>query len=115
MAYDFTETFVTYMQEGNRPQTKFPQGVPLDNNGQYQTILCNAWQDQEILNNIGQYHNNLKNIITTQKRESWNSHFNNIEQYWTILDNIVQYFTILQNIWQYLTKSENIWQYLATL
>ena len=58
-------TFVTDTQEGHRPRTKFPQGVPLDNIGQYQTILCNAWQYQEILNNIGQYHNILKNIITT--------------------------------------------------
>ena len=84
MAYDFTETFVTDTQEGHRPRTKFPQGVPLDNIGQYQTILCNAWQHQEILNNIGQYHNILKNIITTQKERAEIAT-------WTILNNIEQY------------------------
>ena len=68
--------------------------------GQYQTISCNAWQYQDILNIIGQYHNTFKNSNTTQKRESWNSHLNNIEQYWTILNNIRQYFTILYNIVQ---------------
>ena len=79
--------------------------------------LCTSqnWQYQDIPNNIGQYHKIFKNIITTQKRESWKRHLNNIRQYWTILDNIRQYFTILYNIAQHWTKSEKIWQYLATL
>ena len=68
MAFDFTNKFVTDMQEGHRPRKKITRGVPLDNIGQYQTILCNAGQYQDILNNIGQYQNIFKNIITTQKR-----------------------------------------------
>ena len=59
MAFDFTNKFVTDMQEGHRPRKKITRGVPLDNIGQYQTILYN-----------GQYHNIFKNIITAQKRES---------------------------------------------
>ena len=81
MAYDFTETLVTDTQEEHKPRTKFPQGVPLYIIGQYLTILCNAWQYHEIRNNFGQYYYIPKKIITTQKRESWNSHLNNIEQY----------------------------------
>ena len=42
IANDFTEIFATDMQEGHRLRTKFPQRVPLDNIGQYQTILFNA-------------------------------------------------------------------------
>ena len=84
---------ISYRHAG-RSWAKFPQGVPLDNIGQYWTVVCNAWQYQEILNNIyiiiGQYLNIPKNIITTQKIESWNNPLNNIEQYQTIFDNIVQ-------------------------
>ena len=66
MTCDFAEKFGIDTQEGIRPQKKFPQGGPLDNIGQYQTILCNAWQYQKMFNNIGQYINISKNIITTQ-------------------------------------------------
>ena len=52
MAFDFTNKFVTDMQEGHRPRKKITRGVQLDNIGQYQTILCNAGQYQDILNNI---------------------------------------------------------------
>ena len=70
-------------QEGHTAWTRYRQRDhwPLDNIGQFKTILFNAWKYQEIFNNIGQYLNILKIIITTQNRESWNSHLKNIEKY----------------------------------
>ena len=39
-------------RHAGRTLAKFPQEVPLYNIGQYWTVVCNAWQHQEILKNI---------------------------------------------------------------
>ena len=69
----------------------FIQGGPMDNIGQYRTILYNAWQYQKMFNNIGQYINIPNNSEKTELKKP-------LEQYWTILDNILQYCTIFDNI-----------------
>ena len=57
-------------------------------NGQYRSLQDNSSQCLTIaLDNIGQYLN-VHNNIKTEKRVRYNSHLNNIEQYFTILDNI---------------------------
>ena len=49
----------------------------------------------------------ISDSITTGRRESYDSHLNNIEQYWIILDFTGLYWTLLDNIGQYWTIWKN--------
>ena len=82
----------------------------MDNIGQYNTKLVNAWGYKAIFDHIGQYLN-VPYKTTTQTRLGWNICLSNIEQYWTIFEGIIgQYSTKLFNIGQYWTILSNMGQ-----
>ena len=92
---------------------KCPNGAPLDNIGEYKTILVNTWQCQLVFDNTGHYLN-VPNNITSQTIVT-RTILNTTGQIFTTFSNIVQYFAILDNIGVYqiiLDNTVSIVQYL---
>ena len=113
MTCDFAEKF------GHTGRTytidKISTKGPLDNIGQFQTILFNAWKYQEILtileNILTFLRLSLQLRIERAEISIWRI-LKNIRQYLTILYNIAQYWAIFGKIWKYLTISSNIVSHL---